>query len=334
MWLLIFSSQICLNSPCSALCPNPYSVEWDPPSPSRKKSCSSLSSRLCFWCTCCLKCSFFFSKTQVLCMLCDPAEGSPPPHSQLQHSLPFCWVPRRALMNLLQRVTFSFIGFHWFNDSSDNNEQNLLKRKNHVRPLVFYWPYNHGSVQFSHSVMSNSLQPVGLYSRWNSPGQEWVAFPFSRGSSQPRDQTQVSRIAGGFFTSWATREALCTRKWSEVAQSCPTLWDPMDCSLPGFSVHGIFQARILEWVAISFSRGSSWPRDQTQVSCIAGRRFTLWATREAPPVHKRGPLFFVSTFVPGVIIILFNICTACHSFKKFMHIILFDFSVPLLSPDP
>ena len=60
-------------------------------------------------------------------------------------------------------------------------------------------------------------------------------------------------------------------KWSEVAQSCPTLCDPMDCSLPGSSVHGIFQARILEWVAISFSRGTSWPRDRTRVSCIVGR---------------------------------------------------------------
>ena len=61
----------------------------------------------------------------------------------------------------------------------------------------------------------------------------------------------------------------------------PTLCDRMDCSLPGFSVHGIFQARVLEWGAIAFSRGSSRPRDCTQVSCIAGRRFTLWATREA-----------------------------------------------------
>ena len=60
-----------------------------------------------------------------------------------------------------------------------------------------------------------------------------------------------------------------------VAQSCPTLCDPMDCSLPGSSVHGISQARILEWVAIPFSRGSSRPRDQTLVSCIAGRCFTL-----------------------------------------------------------
>ena len=64
--------------------------------------------------------------------------------------------------------------------------------------------------------------------------------------------------------------------WSrEVAQSCPTLCTPMDCSLPGFSVHGIFQAIVLEFVAISFSRGSSRPRDWTQVSCIVGRCFTL-----------------------------------------------------------
>ena len=74
---------------------------------------------------------------------------------------------------------------------------------------------------------------------------------------------------------------LSCMKWSEVAQSCPTLCDPMDCSLPGSSVHGILQARILKWVAISFSRGSSRPRDGTQVSHIAGRCFNLWATREA-----------------------------------------------------
>ena len=60
---------------------------------------------------------------------------------------------------------------------------------------------------------------------------------------------------------------------------CPTLCDPVDCSPPGSSIHGILQARILEWFAISFSRGSSWPRDRTQVSCIAGRCFNLWATR-------------------------------------------------------
>ena len=54
------------------------------------------------------------------------------------------------------------------------------------------------------------------------------------------------------------------------AQSCPTLLNPMDCSPPSSSVHGIFQARVLEWVAISLSRGSSRPRDQTRVSCFPG----------------------------------------------------------------
>ena len=68
---------------------------------------------------------------------------------------------------------------------------------------------------------------------------------------------------------------------SEVAQSCPTLCDPVDCSPPGSSVHRILQAGILEWVAISFSRRSSQPKDWTQVSRIAGRLINLWATREA-----------------------------------------------------
>ena len=68
-------------------------------------------------------------------------------------------------------------------------------------------------------------------------------------------------------------------KWSEevkVAQLCPTLCNPMD-----YTVHVILQARILEWVAVPFSRGSSQPRDRTQVSCIAGRFFTRWDMREA-----------------------------------------------------
>ena len=72
-----------------------------------------------------------------------------------------------------------------------------------------------------------------------------------------------------------------------VPQSCPTLWDPMDCYLPGTSVSGALQARILEWVALPFSKGSSRSRDQTQVSCIAGRCFTVWATREAHLVTKQ-----------------------------------------------
>ena len=78
------------------------------------------------------------------------------------------------------------------------------------------------------------------------------------------------------------KEAKVKQKWTRVirylayfAQSCPTLCDPMD-----YKVHGILQAWILEWVAFPFSRGSSQPRDRSQVSCIAGRFFTNWAIRE------------------------------------------------------
>ena len=63
--------------------------------------------------------------------------------------------------------------------------------------------------------------------------------------------------------------------------SCIQLCNPTDYSLPGSSVHGILQARILEWVCHFLLQGSSWPRDWTRVSCIAGRFFTMWATREA-----------------------------------------------------
>ena len=76
----------------------------------------------------------------------------------------------------------------------------------------------------------------------------------------------------------------------KVAQLCLTLWDPMDCSLPGFSVHGSLQARILEWIAFPLSRGSSQSWDRTQVSHNAGRFFTSWATREAQEYWSGQPI--------------------------------------------
>ena len=82
-------------------------------------------------------------------------------------------------------------------------------------------------------------------------------------------------IAIWYREKWV-RECVCVF----IAQSCPTLCNPMDCSPPGSSVHEIFQARILEWVTISFSRGSSQPRDRTLVSWTAGKFSTNWATRE------------------------------------------------------
>ena len=83
----------------------------------------------------------------------------------------------------------------------------------------------------------------------------------------------------------------CRCVCAKLLQSCLTLCDPMDCSLPGSSVHGISQARILEWVAMPSSRGSSRPRDPSRisyVSCIGSRFFTISAAREAPVFSQSG----------------------------------------------
>ena len=110
----------------------------------------------------------------------------------------------------------------------------------------------------NHSVMSDSLWPHGLHGILQARILEWVVIPFSRGTSQPKDRTQVSHIAGRFFISWATR--------------------------------------ILEWVVYPFSRGSSWPSNQNRVSCIAGGFFTSWATREAHMILEISNVFQSSSF--------------------------------------
>ena len=143
---------------------------------------------------------------------------------------------------------------------------------------------------------------------------EWVAFPFSRGiflaqgsnpglqadslpSEPPRKPNRLYQCfveiesLGSWLRSWLSYLLamwLCISYhprlwlsfpiytiWKWVTQSCPTLFDTMD-----YAVYGILQARILEWVAIPFSSGSSWPRNWTKVSRIAGGFFTTWVTRE------------------------------------------------------
>ena len=90
---------------------------------------------------------------------------------------------------------------------------------------------------------------------------------------------------------------------SEVTQSCPTFCEPMNCSLPGSFVRGILQARMLEWVVISFPRASSWLRDWTHISCVSriAGRFTCWDIREAPPeaqsLFKTHLCFFLFMFL-------------------------------------
>ena len=122
---------------------------------------------------------------------------------------------------------------------------------------------------------------------------EWVAISYSRGSCQHRDRTKIL----WHFLHWQVDSLLLyqlgslsmtcqplvmpqTTVWlySEV-KSLSSVWlcYPMNCSLPGFSVHRILQARVLEWIAIPFSRGSSRPRDWTLVSSISGRFYAIWA---------------------------------------------------------
>ena len=117
-----------------------------------------------------------------------------------------------------------------------------------------------------------------------------LAAPQHVGSSQIRERTHVS--PPGKPQSWSLTQASAFLFFKGitvpclVAQLCPTLRGPLDCGLPGSSLHGIFQARILEWVTISISRGSSWPWDRTRVSCLSCQRlaaglFTTSTTWEA-----------------------------------------------------
>ena len=137
------------------------------------------------------------------------------------------------------------------------------------------WKWNE-----SHSVVSDSLRPYGLYSPWNSPGQKTGVgslsllqgiFPTQGLNPGLPHCRQILYRLSHKGSPWSESEC-------EVTQSCPVICDPI---LSGSSIHGIFQARVLDWAAISFSRGSFQPRDWTQVFYIEGRRFTVWATREA-----------------------------------------------------
>ena len=182
-------------------------------------------------------------------------------------------------------MSFNYLYIYFKNFFKKKNDTLLAKQQ---RPsLSCAWSTEGLSLLYPLHPVSrlarNSIRTILVL--WNCTGQEtedrnknWIWL--SKDSKicgalllyLPKLEMSVKRKAQSWlrYRFWAVLEV----KW--VTQPCPTLCDPVD-----FTVHGILQARILEWVAFPFSRGSSQPRDWIQVSCIAGRFLTSWATREA-----------------------------------------------------
>ena len=169
------------------------------------------------------------------------------------------------------------------------------------------------------SPVFTSLPGSSVHGIFQARILEWIAIPFSRGSSQSRDRSQVSCIAGQIFTIRATRDLSKIMYWHVILNlggyfelnfllflsmlylhTLIGVISSVMCSAQSLScvrlfatswtrAHqaplsmGILQAKILEWVSIPSSRGSSQPRDQIWVFCIAGGFLTIWVTREAPP---------------------------------------------------
>ena len=182
---------------------------------------------------------------------------------------------------------------------------------------MYFWLHHVANIK----IIFQSLSCVQLFTTpWTVACQAFLSFTVSWSwlklmSIESMMLLVISYISNYVFKVWFV-SLYCCCCWFPVALSCLTLCDPMDCSSLGFSVHGglqarilewvtfsfyayltfcepmdhtvhgILQARILEWVAFHFSRGSFQPRDRIQVSHIAGRFFTSWATREAPCCAK------------------------------------------------
>ena len=141
-----------------------------------------------------------------------------------------------------------------------------VKRKllSHVRLFAIPWTAAYQAPPSTGYSMQEYRSGVPLPAPLQGLKDAFLSLELVSSASIKRDQGLPWWLSG--------KETACNagESESEIAQSCPTLCNPLDCSLSGSSVHGIFQARVLEWIAISFSRGSSRPRNRTRVS-------TLWA---------------------------------------------------------
>ena len=127
------------------------------------------------------------------------------------------------------------------------------------------------------------------FNSWTCAVSDWTLPPMVSKFKKQRLQEFSTLWALALVFLYSPTSYTTLLSFSLVSQPCPTLCNPMDCSPPGLSVRGILQTRILEWVAIPSSRGSSQPRDRIQVSHIVGGFFTDWATREAQKYWSGSP---------------------------------------------
>ena len=133
-------------------------------------------------------------------------------------------------------------------------------------------------IQFGTGVQRSRDFGIRINHMYSIPPSSWTSLPTPHPSSSSHSpELSFLCYTAGFHQLSILHMVVCVSVCVclLVTQMCLTVCNPMDCSLSGFSVHGILQARILEWVAISFSERSSRPRDRTQVSYIAGRFFTI-----------------------------------------------------------
>ena len=147
---------------------------------------------------------------------------------------------------------------------------------------------------FCHTTWTSQYVHTHTHTHTHISPPPWASLLLQPPPSLLSGSSQSFRLSSLCYTSTSL---FCAQSLQSRLMVC----DPIDSSPPGFSVHGIFQARILEWVAISFSRGSSQPRDQTHVSCIAGRFFTT-----KPPGNSNFPLVIYSTHGNACISVLLS----------------------------
>ena len=154
---------------------------------------------------------------------------------------------------------------HWQMVLARANLQLIVAPANYIFSTLSSWFFISYSIKLYSSIIFDYFVYIQIFNqslscKYTSLENNFIAFYLLYSQSQsPSDfllrlQTYICSLT--FFSPVLTLN-IFSNSYCEVAQSCPTLCNPMDCSLPGSSVHGIFQTRILEWVAISFSRGSS-----------------------------------------------------------------------------